>query len=260
MRLLTSHAISCSLACALGLGLVAQNSNADEPAQKLKPVPESKVMPKQGVTHYHGTHGHVQGTHIDGGYVDGGYVDGGYVDGGHYGEGHGVFGRNRRPSPGTGWCAPSKVTQQRLRVEYWKYYPHYWSGYGPGPVTPYHPMVYTPTDTAQLGFYYQHAPSWTAQPWRTPGPAHPAVWHNRYCGRCQNGYGYNAGYEAYPTTASTGGVYYDGQEQIIHTSPVQPNEVEQMPKANDQSILLPEPSFVPRAPRLSIVPDAPPEI
>ncbi|MEZ5948697.1 MAG: hypothetical protein R3C12_05635 [Planctomycetaceae bacterium] len=66
--------------------------------------------------------------------------------------------------------APGKVPMVRERVEYWKYYPNYWSGYGPGPATPYLPMVHTPTDTAQLGFYYQHVPTWTAQPWRIPGP------------------------------------------------------------------------------------------
>jgi hypothetical protein len=40
-----------------------------------------------------------------------------------------------------------------------------------------HPMVYMPTDTTQLGFYYQHVPYWTPRPGMIPPVPHPDEWH-----------------------------------------------------------------------------------
>ncbi len=165
----------------------------------------------------------------------------------------------RRMAPGRGWCAPGKVPVVRERVSYWKYYPNYWSGYGPGPATPYHPMVYTPTDTAQLGFYYQHAPHWTAQPWRVPGPPHPAYWHNRYCGRCRAG---NTG----PFTPAHPVQYgYISGQPLQEAAPSEDNgptpaeEVQEF-RSEPQTLRLPAPINPRVAPRISLVPDAPPEI
>ncbi|HBN76464.1 MAG TPA: hypothetical protein DD473_11720 [Planctomycetaceae bacterium] len=271
MRFIASRAIQLSLACAWGLGLAACLSHAaDQPAKSLKPIPEPTAIPEhsdhsedgQVIEHCPyceqgamGVDGHCP--HCRGGRGNRG-VHAGHGHNGVYGGRNGVG----RQYPGANWCAPSKVTLQRERIQYQKWYPNYWSGYGPGPAPapPYYPMVYTPTDTAQMGYYYQHAPSWTAQPWRTPGPAHPGVWHNRYCGRCQ---GYPGA--AYPSGYVNGGYGY-GQDQIIEVTPADPNGeqeeemeapvIEQDPNAMN----FPGPSFTPRTPVISVLPDAPPEV
>lgn len=40
-----------------------------------------------------------------------------------------------------------------------------------------HPMVYMPTDTTQLGFYYQQVPYWQSRPGMIPPVPHPDEWH-----------------------------------------------------------------------------------
>jgi hypothetical protein len=47
------------------------------------------------------------------------------------------------------------------------------------------PHIYMPTDTTQLGYYYQHAPAWTPAP--PPGAPIPSHWHRSMCeiGACQ---------------------------------------------------------------------------
>ena len=175
------------------------------------------------------------------------------VDG--HGYGHcGNCNRRRRMSPGTGWCAPGKVIIQRQRVQYWKYYPNYWSGYGPGAARPYAPMVYTPTDTSQLGYYYQHAPTWTTQPWRTPGPAHPAAWHNRFCGRCGHGLHRHGGIHHH----GYGGSYCPScqAQPIPATAPDESHQEEAPPQ-----IELPKPDKAAGVlPRFSVLPNVPPEV
>ncbi len=176
--------------------------------------------------------------------------------------GYGLCGncnRRRRMSPGTGWCAPGKVIIQRQRVQYQKYYPNYWSGYGPGYGQPYAPMVYTPTDTSQLGYYYQHAPTWTTQPWRVPGPAHPAAWHNRFCGRCGHGLHRNRGiqhngYQGY------GGSYCPSC-QAQPGDNVMPQQATPAPEKAVPEIELPKPDKAAGVlPRFSVLPDVPPEV
>lgn len=51
-------------------------------------------------------------------------------------------------------------------------------GYG-GPTAP---LVYMPTDTTQLGYYYQHVPYWQPQAGRIPPAPYPADWHNSLYG------------------------------------------------------------------------------
>jgi len=167
--------------------------------------------------------------------------------------------RRRRMSPGTGWCAPGKVIIQRQRVQYQKYYPNYWSGYGPGYGLPYAPMVYTPTDTSQLGYYYQHAPTWTTQPWRVPGPAHPAAWHNRFCGQCGHGLHRNRGihhngYQGY-------GESYCPSCQAQPGGHVMPQQAAPAPEKAVPEIELPKPDKAAGIlPRFSLLPDVPPEV
>lgn len=85
-------------------------------------------------------------------------------------------------SPGTGYCPPGKLPINHQYVEYWKYWPNYWSGQGYGTPLQYYPHPYTPTDTTQLGYTYQHVPQWRPMMGMTPPNPYPSDWHRRYCG------------------------------------------------------------------------------
>ena len=52
-----------------------------------------------------------------------------------------------------------------------------WYGAGADYSGSYAPMVYQPTDTTQLGYYYQHVPFWQPMPNRLPPRPIPAQWH-----------------------------------------------------------------------------------
>ena len=240
---------SAMLTWAAGLMLAAPGMlAAQQPTQNIQPIPESQPVGQQPQNQQYIdsmiNYGHCPSCR------------GTIIDRGGWGHCEGCR-RNGRIAPGTGWCAPGKVPVARERVEYWKYYPNYWSGYGPGPVTPFKPMVYTPTDTTQLGFYYQHAPSWHAQPWRVPGPPHPAYWHNRYCGRCQQGQPGHYGHV--PMTAQNIGYSQAPAPTEGQPTPAMPGQppVEHVIEG-PQTIQLPEPGFYRHPARLSLLPDAPP--
>ena len=59
-------------------------------------------------------------------------------------------------------------------------------------------MVYQPTDTTQLGFYYQHVPTWQPQPDRLPARPIPSQWNivppPVSAAQFNHGYGYGHGY------------------------------------------------------------------
>jgi hypothetical protein len=65
----------------------------------------------------------------------------------------------------------------RTDIAYQKYWPNAWNPNRAAIVESrpiqVRPMVYQPTDTTQLGFYYQHVPYWTYQPGRLPPPPVP---------------------------------------------------------------------------------------
>jgi hypothetical protein len=93
----------------------------------------------------------------------------------------GKFGEHYcKHSPDHGYSIPSKYPIQRRGVQYTSYFPSQWYGAdGPAPVSPIaYPMAYMPTDTTQLGYYYQHVPFWQPQPNPLPAMPHPAQWHN----------------------------------------------------------------------------------
>jgi hypothetical protein len=65
-------------------------------------------------------------------------------------------------------------------VPYYKFFPNGWTGQ-PTPVPQLRlPMVYMPTDTTQLGYYYQHVPHWHAYQGMTPPVPRPVDWHVKY--------------------------------------------------------------------------------
>lgn len=85
-------------------------------------------------------------------------------------------------SPDHGFCLPAKRPIYRIPVEYHRYWPLAWYGspeYGTPVATA--PQIYMPTDTTQLGYYYQVTPTWRPAPGMLPPRPIPAVWHIRDC-------------------------------------------------------------------------------
>jgi hypothetical protein len=82
--------------------------------------------------------------------------------------------------PDAGWDPPGKVPMWRRGVAYNKFYPDAWTGSPTAPAVPgmpRAPWVYMPTDTTQLGFYYQHVPYWLPVGGMVPGAPNPNEWH-----------------------------------------------------------------------------------
>jgi len=112
----------------------------------------------------------------------------------------------RSYSPGHGWAVPGRNSVQYPPMYYQRYYPSRWYGQPGGPISkdaPRFPMVYTPTDTTQLGYYYQVAPHWQANPGMIPSPR-PACYHDRRCpgGNCGCQGSFSGGYQVIETPAS----------------------------------------------------------
>lgn len=89
-------------------------------------------------------------------------------------------------SPDHGFCPPAKRPIYYRPVAYTQNYPPNWSGQagypaqtagGPAPYS-----VYWPTDTTQLGYYYQQVPQWYPNPGMYPStPPNPGEWHQTVC-------------------------------------------------------------------------------
>jgi hypothetical protein len=77
----------------------------------------------------------------------------------------------------------------RAAVTYRRWFPGAWTG-EPSTADPNfrYPMVYTPTDTTQLGYYYQRVPVWQRMPGMIPPPPRPNEWHVPALGVGQAGY------------------------------------------------------------------------
>jgi hypothetical protein len=68
----------------------------------------------------------------------------------------------------------------REPVSYQRWLPDVWYGdprYGVPEGTPIAPMVYMPTDTTQLGYYYQRVPTWVPKPCMIPPYPLPSRFH-----------------------------------------------------------------------------------
>ncbi|MFH5806195.1 hypothetical protein [Alienimonas sp. DA493] len=81
--------------------------------------------------------------------------------------------------PDHGWQEPIAYPVQREVYRYGNWYPHQWYGL-PGSQKPrVAPHVFMPTDTTQLGYYYQQVPTWQpAPPGTFPAPPDPRVMHH----------------------------------------------------------------------------------
>lgn len=105
-------------------------------------------------------------------------------------------------SPDHGWCYPQKVPMNRVPVVYRRYWPTKWygqAGHGMAKGMPVYPMVYMPTDTTQLGFYYQRVPQWRPNPGMLPPRPIPSNYHIR-CGHFGH-YGHHGVIEPAPVVA-----------------------------------------------------------
>ncbi len=88
-------------------------------------------------------------------------------------------------SPDHGWAPPGKVPMHTVYVPYQKLYPNEWTGQPSNGTGMSAAAIYMPTDTTQLGYYYQHAPAW--RPAAAPGAPIPSQWHRPLCGPGGNG-------------------------------------------------------------------------
>jgi len=115
-------------------------------------------------------------------------------------------------SPDHGWAPPGKIPVERVGVAYNNFFPASWMGQtaGRGAAQP-RPQIYMPTDTTQLGYYYQQVPQWLPFPNMVPPVPHPAEWHVPMCAVNPNGYNCPPGnyvngmpvYEGTPVKKST---------------------------------------------------------
>ncbi len=92
--------------------------------------------------------------------------------------------------PDHGWAPPLKKPMNgaatgepgsigRVPVRYTRYFPAAWTGEQTGARAGFrYPMVYMPTDTTQLGYYYQQVPTWSPNPGMVPPVPNPAEWHS----------------------------------------------------------------------------------
>jgi hypothetical protein len=85
-------------------------------------------------------------------------------------------------SPDHGFAPPVKRPIYRAGVAYQKGFPDCWTG-APQTGIPGQrvPTVYMPTDTTQLGYYYQHVPYWQPEYNAIPPAPRPADWHVSMC-------------------------------------------------------------------------------
>lgn len=85
-------------------------------------------------------------------------------------------------APDHGWAPPDKAPVRRSYVTYSQYHPQTWYGAqagGKGRKNKSYPIIGQPTDTAQMGYYYQQVPTWKPRPGMIPGTPDPRNWHWR---------------------------------------------------------------------------------
>jgi len=93
--------------------------------------------------------------------------------------GAGAVERKKHLPPTTGWVPPGVIPMHRMWVPYHKFFPNPWMGQPAGPQVRL-PVIYMPTDTTQLGYYYQHVPHWHSYANMIPPVPRPVDWHYKY--------------------------------------------------------------------------------
>ena len=86
-------------------------------------------------------------------------------------------------SPDHGWSYVIKRPIHRKNITYQRYWPVGWDGKVEKNAQPAqrYPVIAQPTDTMQMGYYYQHVPTWRPRPGMLPRPPVPSQWHVRKC-------------------------------------------------------------------------------
>lgn len=91
--------------------------------------------------------------------------------------------------PDYGWSTVGNRPIQRVQSVYGRYYPERFAGQSGGGApagAKRYPIIAQPTDTTQLGYYYQTTPTW--QPRNIlPPPPDPRTWHIRNCEMAPDG-------------------------------------------------------------------------
>jgi hypothetical protein len=138
-------------------------------------------------------------------------------------------------------AAPPRNTIDRIPVQYLRYYPGVWYGL-PGSTLPVvAPQVHMPTDTTQLGFYYQRVPTWVP----VPGMVPPSPFAAAAAAAAAGG-------------VTTEGVSMNANERVISVRPLSSGSSAPTHSANGSTATPPGEIPMPPAPSGSRLPLQPP--
>ncbi len=151
-------------------------------------------------------------------------------------------------SPDYGYAPPGKLhTPHPQQVAYLKGFPDSWTGQqgsagvgGPRPVS-----IYMPTDTTQLGYYYQAVPRWQPRLGMIPPVPNPALWHRDFCQGQFQGCQHCRGQVAGGCPHCQGQAHSHSGEQVIESQPI-PEQPNMAPEVAPQPAP-PEPAPAPAA-------------
>jgi hypothetical protein len=140
--------------------------------------------------------------------------------------------------PDYGYARIVKYPIHRMPVQYYRYWPQRWwgePGSGIAANAPRFPVIYTPTDTTELGVYYQRVPQWLPNPAMLPPAPWPTDWHRRECpsgnGQCgpQGAVTQTSGTAPTPATSPTP-TTTTPQEPAPEVAPPPPEDAPPAPK------------------------------
>lgn len=83
--------------------------------------------------------------------------------------------------PDAGWNPPAHMPVNYDGAWYGSYLPEHAYGTPGGGFIASYPTVYQPTDTTQLGYYYNKVPTWQSRSGMIPGVPYPGDYHARVC-------------------------------------------------------------------------------
>jgi hypothetical protein len=149
------------------------------------------------------------------------------------------------PAADHGFSIPAKYPIYRRGVQYNAYFPAKWYG-TPGETfasAPIYPTVYQPTDTTQLGYYYQHVPFWMPNPAMLPPRPIPAQWHHLLPAAHVPWHGH-FGPGIYGHHGHLGAGWVESNSVAPSPAPDQQPSIEQVPPPSDTP-----PAPVPEAPK-----------
>lgn len=139
--------------------------------------------------------------------------------------------------PDYGYARIQKNPIHRMPVQYYRYWPARWYGEPGSGIAPHalrFPVIYTPTDTTQLGVYYQQVPQWLPNPAMLPPAPWPTQWHRREC--AYYGSGYDRGYAMQgPVSESSGPTPVENLQKAAEPAPPPPPQ--EVPPAPEKSAM-----------------------